>query len=114
MPTPTPEQLSAARVASGRLGGRPKKPTLAEARERALAELEPRAMAVLREHLDRGGADAWRAALTIFSHRYGRPQDHVVVDTGAPDIVADLRALSSDDLARLRERFAMPSTPRDE
>ena len=69
MPSLTPEQLQEARRRSGRLGGRPRKPTVEEARQAALDELVPRALKVLRAHLGEGdevNADAWRAALRVF------------------------------------------------
>jgi hypothetical protein len=43
-----------------------------EARRAALEELVPKALRVLNEHLDTGGPDAWRAALRVFEHAYGR------------------------------------------
>src|SRR6185503_20768380 len=72
MPSLTPAELQEARRKSGRLGGRPRKPTVEEARRTALDELVPKALRVLNEHLDKGGPDAWRAALRIFEHQYGR------------------------------------------
>jgi hypothetical protein len=74
MPSLTPEELQEARRRSGRLGGRPRKPTVDEARERALDELTPRALQVLKLHLgseDEPNPGAWRAALRIFEHRFG-------------------------------------------
>ena len=50
-----PMELQEARRKSGRLGGRPRKPTVEEARRAALDELVPKALRVLNEHLDRGG-----------------------------------------------------------
>ena len=67
-----PSELQEARIRSGRLGGRPKKPTVEEARRAALDELVPKALKVLNAHLDKVGPDAWRAALRIFEHQYGR------------------------------------------
>jgi hypothetical protein len=40
-----------ARIRSGRLGGRPRKPTVEEARQAALEELVPAAIKSLRAHL---------------------------------------------------------------
>lgn len=73
MPSLTPDELMEARRASGRLGGRPRKPTIAEAREAALAELTPKALRVIAEHLDSGRPDAWRSALRVLDHAFGRP-----------------------------------------
>ena len=63
-----------ARRRSGRLGGRPRKPTVEEARQAALEALIPKSLQVLRAHLGDGDAvnpDAWRAALRVFEHAYG-------------------------------------------
>jgi hypothetical protein len=55
----TPDELQEARLRSGRLGGRPKKPTVEEAREAALDELVPAAIRSLKAHLGDGNPDAW-------------------------------------------------------
>ena len=68
MPSLTPAELQEPRKRSGRLGGRARKPTGDEARRAALDELVQTALGVLNEHLDKGGPDAWRAALRIFEH----------------------------------------------
>jgi hypothetical protein len=84
MPSLTPTELQEARRRSGRLGGRPRKPTVEEARRAALDELVPKALRVLSEHLDKGGPDAWRAALRVFEHAYGRapeqPEELLVME----------------------------------
>jgi hypothetical protein len=84
MPSLTPTELQEARRRSGRLGGRPRKPTVEEARRAALDELVPKALRVLNEHLDKGGPDAWRAALRVFEHAYGRapeqPEELLVME----------------------------------
>jgi len=54
--------LQEARIRSGR-GGRPRKPTVGEARGAAVDELVPKALRVLNQHLDSGRADAWRGAV---------------------------------------------------
>jgi hypothetical protein len=86
----TPAELQEARIRSGRLGGRPKKPSVEEARRAALDELVPKALHVLNEHLDNGGPDAWRAALRIFEHQFGRapeqPEEPFVVPTTAEEM----------------------------
>jgi hypothetical protein len=88
----TPLELQAARVASGRLGGRPRKPTVEEARQAALEELVPPAMKSLKAHLGDGDPDAWRAALRVFEHAFGR----------APDQVEEMPVLTGpDDIANL-------------
>jgi hypothetical protein len=56
LPRHTPAELQEARIRSGRLGGRPCKPTVEEARRAALDELVPKALKVLNEHLDSGRA----------------------------------------------------------
>jgi hypothetical protein len=64
----------------GRLGGRPRKPTVEEARQAALDELVPRALKVLKAHLGEGddvNPDAWRAALRVFEHQFGRAPEQV-------------------------------------
>jgi hypothetical protein len=85
-----PTELQEARRRSGRLGGRPKKPTVEESRRAALDELVPKALRVLNEHLDKGGPDAWRAALRIFEHQYGRapeqPEEPFVMPTTAEEV----------------------------
>ena len=73
-----PDELQAARVRSGRLGGRPRKPTVDEARSEALERLLPKATRVLEEHLDSGRPDAWRSALRVLEHGWGRAPEHLV------------------------------------
>ena len=85
MPRPTVEELNDARRRSGNLGGRPRKPTRDEAREKALEELTPKALRVLNQHLDEGGADAWRAALRVFEHAYGPPAERIEQMNLAPE-----------------------------
>jgi hypothetical protein len=62
-PKLTPSELQEARRRSGRLGVRPKKPTVEEAREAALEERVPAAIRSLKAHLGDGNPNAWRAAL---------------------------------------------------
>ena len=73
----TSEELQAARRRSGRLGGRPPKPTVGEARAEALERLVPKAIQVLEEHLGSGRPDAWRSAHRILEHSWGRPPEYV-------------------------------------
>jgi hypothetical protein len=79
MPRLTPEELQAARRRSGRLGGRPRKPTIEEARQVALEKLVPKSIAVLDEALASGRPDAWRPALRVLEHAWGRPRETVEV-----------------------------------
>lgn len=99
----SPDELQAARVRSGRLGGRPRKPTVEEARSEALERLLPKATRVLEEHLDSGRPDAWRSALRVLEHGWGRPVEHV--PSTLPDMtdigLAELRAMSTADLVAL-------------
>jgi hypothetical protein len=88
MPSLTPAELQEARRRSGRLGGRPRKPTVEEARQAALEELTPKALRVLRAHLGEGdevNPHAWRAALRVFEHAYGRAPEQAVEPDGLPD-----------------------------
>jgi hypothetical protein len=71
----TPAQLQEARRRSGRLGGRPRKPTVAEARDAALEELLPAAIRSLKTHLGDGNPNAWRAALRVVEHQLGKPDE---------------------------------------
>jgi hypothetical protein len=96
MPTPTPDELQRARRASGRLGGRPRKPTRDEARERALEDLVPKALKVLGKHLGDGenvNAESWRAALRVFEFAFGRPPDEAreTSRTGIENLSVDER-----------------------
>ena len=77
MPRLSPAELQAARRASGNLGGRPRKPTQAEARAAALEELVPAAIKSLAAHLGEGDPDAWRAALRVFELSDGKPAETV-------------------------------------
>lgn len=71
MPSLTPAELQEAR----RRSGRPRKPTRDEARNMALERLIPQALKVLEAHLGDGAPEAWRAALRVFEHAYGRPME---------------------------------------
>ena len=97
MPSLTPAQLQEARRRSGRLGGRPRKPTREEARERALDELTPRALAVLRDHLGDPASPnpgSWKAALAIFSHAYGAAPVTPTEGVRLPDSATEVTALT--------------------
>ena len=80
MPRLSPVELQQARRASGRLGGRPRKPTQAEARAEAPEQLMPAAIKSLAAHLGDGDPDAWRAALRVFELRYGKPAESAEID----------------------------------
>ncbi len=71
MPRLNPDELQEARRRSGRLGGRPPKPTADEARRAALDRLVPKAIKVLEEALDSGKGEAWRPALRLLEHSCG-------------------------------------------
>src|SRR5580765_5420005 len=117
MPSLTSAQLQEARRRSGRLGGRPRKPTVEEARQAALDELVPKALKVLKAHLGEGdevNPDAWRAALRVFEHQFGRAPEQVeevVLPTDA-DGVAALSWQQLQILAAtiMREPFGTPSS----
>jgi hypothetical protein len=113
MPSLTPQQLQEARRRSGRLGGRPRKPTVEEAREAALDRLTPKALKVLEAHLGEGNdvnPDAWRAALRVFEHAYGRAPDKVEVeDDWIPQTPDEVSRLSTKQLAALLGRTIPPS-----
>jgi hypothetical protein len=100
MPTPTPQELQLARRASGRLGGRPRKPTRDEARELALQDLVPKALKVLAVHLGDGenvNGAAWRAALRVFEFAFGRPAE----ERSAADDTVGVKDLSREDRQEL-------------
>jgi hypothetical protein len=86
--TLTPEQLQEARISSGRLGGRPRKPTVEEARQAALEPLVPAAIKSLAAHLGDGDPAAWRAAFRVIELLYGKPSEAVDID---PALVDPLR-----------------------
>jgi hypothetical protein len=92
MPSLTPAELQEARRRSGRLGGRPRKPTVEEARQNALEELVPAAVRSLKAHLGDGDPDAWRAALRVFEHAFGRAPEQVeeIVLPVGPDEISTL------------------------
>jgi hypothetical protein len=102
VPALTPSELHAARRRSGRLGGRPRKPTADEARAVALEELVPKAISVLREHLESGRPDAWRPALKVLEHAWGRPPDQVEASVDVDGF--DLTKLSLEELREMRNR----------
>ena len=75
----------------------------------ALAELVPPAITVLRQHLERGGPDAWKPALRILEHSIGRPPEApalpVIPDTGEGwEKLTDTSSLSSPERRWTRRR----------
>jgi hypothetical protein len=101
MPSLTPAELQEARRKSGRLGGRPRKPTSEEARRAALDELLPTALLVLREHLDSGRADAWRSAWRVFEYAYGKAPEQPEEPFVMPTTVEEVEKLSLGQLLYL-------------
>ena len=49
---------------------------------------------MLNAHLDRGGPDAWRAALRIFEHQYGRAPEQPDEPFVMPTTVEEVEKLS--------------------
>jgi hypothetical protein len=105
MPSLTPVELQAARRRSGRLGGRPRKPTREEARAEALEGLVPPAVASLRAHLADGDPGSWRAALRVLELAYGPAPVEPTVDVSLPETAADVQALGWHQLQVLAARF---------
>jgi hypothetical protein len=115
MPSLTPIELQEARRRSGRLGGRPKRPTVEEARRAALEELVPAAIKSLRAHLGDGDPAAWRAALRVFEHAFGRAPEVVEDDVSLPSSEAEVGRLSWAQMQLLAARIvAEPTTANDE
>lgn len=105
MPRLTAPELQAARVRSGRLGGRPRKPSREEAREAALEALVPPAVASLRAHLADGDPSSWRAALRVIELAYGPAPAPTPDDVAVPDAIADVRALGWQELQVVAARL---------
>jgi hypothetical protein len=101
----TPRELQEARRRSGKLGGRPRKLTRDEAREAALDELVPCALRVLRLHLGDNAEPnplAWKAALAIFPHAFGRPAQQMESELTHPRTIEDVDRMSLAEIRRLR------------
>ena len=105
MPSLTPAELQEARRRSGRLGGRPTKPSREEAREAALEALIPPAIASLRAHLGEGDPAAWRAALRVFEHAFGRAPEQSAEALRLPESADDVRRLSWVQMQLLAARL---------
>jgi hypothetical protein len=103
-PAGTPAELQEARRRSGRLGGRPGKPTSDNGREAALERLMPKALRVLEEKLEANDQDSWRAAIKLIEYGRGRSAEQVEVHSETP-----VESLSLDQLRALRNspRFAV-------
>ena len=72
-------------------------------RRSALDELVPQSLKVLKEHLESGKPDAWRPALRILDHAWGRPKETV---EGQEDLVErSLDDLDLSELLELRQRL---------
>jgi hypothetical protein len=105
MPSLTPAELQAARVASGRLGGRPRKPTREEARATALEALVPPAIASLRAHLGDGDPAAWRAGLRVLELAYGSAPPPATEDVPVPATSEDVTNLGWSQMQILAARL---------
>jgi hypothetical protein len=102
VPRLTPAELQEARRASGNLGGRPRKPTVEEARSVALERLVPKALKVLEEQLEAGGKDAVRPALRVLDHAWGRPPEHLVEpELPVPTTVDEIKNMPTAQLLAL-------------
>jgi len=64
-----------------------------EARQAALEDLVPAAIKSLQAHLGDGDPAAWRAALRVFEHAFGRAPEQVIDGFSLPE--------SSDEVGRL-------------
>jgi hypothetical protein len=96
MPRLTAQQLAEARLRSGRLGGRPRRPSHDEAREAAIERLTPKALQAIERKLDAEDADSWRAGVALLSYAWPKPAEQVDVraDAQVEEMsVAELRAL---------------------
>ena len=76
------------------------------ARRAALDEVVPKALRVLNDHLDKGGPDAWRAALRIFEHQYGRAPEQAEEPFVMPTTVEEVEKLSWGQLLYLAGQHA--------
>src|SRR5215467_13945064 len=95
----TPAELQAARVASGRLGGRPRKPTVTEARQAALDELVPAAVRSLQAHIGDGDPSAWRASLRVLELAFAKSDNDE--EFRFPTDLAEIEAMSWKQLTFL-------------
>jgi hypothetical protein len=80
-----------------------------EARKAALEELVPKAVLVLRAHLGEGdevNPGAWRAALRLFEHAFGRAPEAVEEPIRLPDSEEAILALSWREMTSLAATYA--------
>ena len=86
--------------------------TPAEARERALVQLVPPALASIRAHLGDGDPAAWRAGLRVLELAYGPAPSKPAEDVVLPDNAEDVRALGWRELQLVAARLAaeLPTT----
>ena len=76
------DELNEARKRSGNLGGRPRKPTVAEARAVKLEELVPKALRVLDENLDAENEHVrQRAADSVLDRAWGKAVQAIRTET---------------------------------
>jgi hypothetical protein len=59
----------------------------------------PKAIRVLEEHLDSGRADAWRPALRVLEHQWGRPPEQITSEPVLEDGELDFEKMSTSQLA---------------
>src|SRR5262245_45049596 len=107
MPRLTAHELQEARRASGRLGGRPRKPTVTEAREAALAELVPPSIATLKAHIESGAPDAWKASVRVLELAFARTDN--VEQFRFPTDLAEIDAMSWKQMTFLAATLTAPS-----
>ena len=107
MPPLTAAELQEARVASGRLGGRPRKPTVSEAREAALAELVPPSIVTLKAHIESGAPDAWKAGIRVLELAFARTD--ASDEFRLPSDPAEIEAMSWKQMTFLAASLTAPS-----
>ena len=109
----TPADLQEARRRSGRHGGRPRNPTVEEARRAALEEPVPPAIKSLRAHLGDGDPQAWRAALRVFEHAFGRAPEQAPDEITLPESATDAANLPWTHLQILAAKVVaeLPASP---
>jgi hypothetical protein len=108
MPSLTPAELQAARRASGHLGGRPRKPTVTEAREAALAELVPPSIARLKQHIESDAPDAWKAGIRVLELAFARTDNEETFSF--PTSIEAIEAMSWKQLTFLATALTGEST----
>src|SRR5262249_7864895 len=104
VPSLSPTELQAARRRSGRLGGRPRRPSVREAREAALAELVPPAIRTLRAHIESGAPDAWRASVKVLELALSGPEPE---EPSLPTDAAQVASMGWRELTLLAARLTL-------